>query len=336
MTVRERLEREEITRLSPYAAKSAETRGRGKPISADSLRAEFQRDRDRIIHSKGFRRLKDKTQMVLVPSGDHYRTRLSHTLEVSQIARTIARALRLNEDLTEAIALGHDLGHAPFGHMGERTLDKLFADGFIHNDQSLRQVDILENDGRGLNLTYETRDGILRHSGELTPTTLEGWCVRYSDRIAYVNHDIDDSIRSGLLDAEALPKDCVSVLGGSHGERIERVIGDIVSSSMDKPRLEMSGEVLEALTGLRAFLTKNVYRSEAAERDERKISRLITALYERFMDDASLLPEAYAARREQDGHARCVVDYIAGMTDKYAIKAFTELFIPRVGANNLV
>ncbi|MDR2505950.1 MAG: deoxyguanosinetriphosphate triphosphohydrolase [Oscillospiraceae bacterium] len=329
-SVRSALEQEELTRLSPYAAKACQTRGREAPISSDALRTEYGRDRDRIIHSKGFRRLKGKTQMMLVPLGDHYRTRLTHTLEVSQIARTIARSLRLNEDLTEAISLGHDIGHTPFGHAGERSLDRLYPEGFRHNEQSLRQIDLLENDNAGLNLTYEVRDGILCHTGERLPATLEGWCVRYADRIAYVNHDIDDGIRGGLIAFDELPKPAISVLGSTHGVRIERVIQDIVEISKDAPRVRMSDEVQQASDELRGFLYAKLYRARVKEQDERKADSLLELLYNTFNADASLLPDSYRARCPQDGHARCVVDYIAGMTDQYAMKTFTDMFVPPV------
>jgi dGTPase len=326
---------EEETRLAPAAARSSRTRGREKPISPDDLRTEFQRDRDRIIHSKSFRRLKDKTQMVLMPAGDHYRTRLSHTLEVSQVARTIARALRLNEDLTEAVALGHDLGHTPFGHMGERTLDRLYPEGFLHNEQSLRQIDVIENCGEGLNLTWEVREDILRHSGALLPETLEGWCVRYADRIAYVNHDIDDSIRAGMLDPGELPKECIRVLGKTPGARISRMVADIVEHSADRNALRMSDEVREANEELRAFLNTHVYRSEWAQREEKKIDGMLQSLYRHLVENPSLMPRDYAARCDADGDARCVVDYIAGMTDRFAVRLFRKQFIPVVVAGGV-
>lgn len=334
MSIRARLEMEEEARLSPMATKSAHSRGREKPISPDDLRTQFQRDRDRIIHCKSFRRLKDKTQMVLTPVGDHYRTRLSHALEVSQVARTIARALMLNEDLTEAIALGHDLGHTPFGHMGERTLDRLYAEGFRHNEQSLRQVDIIENEGAGLNLTWEAREDILRHSGVLLPVTLEGWCVRYADRIAYVNHDIDDAIRAGMLDFAELPKACISVLGSAHGERIARMVGDVVENSRDRNALRMSDEIREASEELRTFLNTHVYRADWALREEEKTDKLIEDLYRRLLERPQLMPSDYSSRCDSEGDARCVIDYIAGMTDRFAVRLYRKQFIPSIGARN--
>ena len=249
MTVRERLEEEENTRLSPYAVRSAESAGREKPLTPCPLRTEFQRDRDRIIHCKAFRRLKFKTQVFLAPEGDHYRTRLTHTLEVAQVARTIARALWLNEDLTEAIALGHDLGHTPFGHIGEHSLDELLPGGFRHNEQSLRVVEVLENGGEGLNLTSEVRNGILCHSGRQFPATMEGQCVRRADRIAYLNHDLDDALRAGVLKPFELPSDCLKVLGKTHGERINTMIADIVEQSAGQDELRMSPLVQEAMDG---------------------------------------------------------------------------------------
>ena len=262
MTIRERQEREEEARLSPYAALSSRSVGRAHPISGCDLRTCYQRDRDRIIHCKSFRRLKYKTQVFLTPMGDHYRTRLTHTLEVSQVARTLARSLRLNEDLTEASALGHDLGHTPFGHIGESTLNRLLPGGFRHNEQSLRVAERLENDGQGLNLCRETLDGILNHSGQHEPKTLEGWCVRRADRIAYINHDIDDAIRGGILKPFELPRRCLSVLGETHGERIDTMIRDIVTTSADQPFVRMSAEVQQASDELRAFLFEYVYHDE--------------------------------------------------------------------------
>ena len=262
MTIRERQERDEEARLSPYAALSSRSAGRAHPISTCDLRTCYQRDRDRIIHCKSFRRLKYKTQVFLTPMGDHYRTRLTHTLEVSQVARTLARSLRLNEDLTEAAALGHDLGHTPFGHIGESTLNRLLPGGFRHNEQSLRVAERLENDGQGLNLCRETLDGILNHSGQNEPKTLEGWCVRRADRIAYINHDIDDAIRGGILKPFELPRRCLSVLGETHGERIDTMIRDIVTTSLDQPFVKMSEEVRQASEELRAFLFEYVYHDD--------------------------------------------------------------------------
>ncbi|MDR0396846.1 MAG: deoxyguanosinetriphosphate triphosphohydrolase [Oscillospiraceae bacterium] len=328
-TVKARLEREERARLSPRAALSEAAR-RDSSISPDDMRTEFQRDRDRILHSKSFRRLKDKTQMILIPHGDHYRTRLTHTLEVAQVARTIARALRLNEDLTEAIAYGHDLGHTPFGHMGERTLNRVYPPGFRHNEQSLRTVEILERGGEGLNLTSETRRGILCHSGDCLPDTLEGWCVRYADRIAYVNHDIDDSIRAGLLKQSDLPGGLVKTLGVSHGERIARMVGDVARESEDQPELRMSAEIQEASDALREFLFERVYRAEWAVREEEKTDGLIESLYRRFTATPGTLPAEFHARALYETPERSVVDYLACMTDRFALDLYRRMFMPSV------
>ena len=260
MTIRETLELEEKQRLSERAVCAIDSKGRERAMEPCELRTCFQRDRDRIIHCKSFRRLKFKTQVFLAPEGDHYRTRLTHTLEVAQVARTIARALRLNEDLTEAIALGHDLGHTPFGHIGERSLDDLMPGGFRHNEQSKRVVEVLEQEGKGLNLTWEVRDGILCHSGKQFPATLEGECVRRADRIAYLNHDMDDALRAGVLQPFELPQDCLKVLGFTHGERINTMITDIVHSSRDTEHLAMSPLVESAMDGLREFMFEKVYR----------------------------------------------------------------------------
>ncbi|MDR1263492.1 MAG: deoxyguanosinetriphosphate triphosphohydrolase [Oscillospiraceae bacterium] len=330
MTVRSRLEREERTRLSPYAMLSEATDGRVFAISPDDMRTEFQRDRDRILHSKSFRRLKDKTQMIVIPHGDHYRTRLTHTLEVAQVARTIARALSLNEDLTEAIAYGHDLGHTPFGHMGERTLNRVYPPGFRHNEQSLRTVELLEREGIGLNLTQETRDGILCHSGERKPRTLEGWCVRYADRIAYVNHDIDDSIRAGLLKQSDLPDELVAKLSDSHGERIARMVGDVVHESEGRSMLSMSSEIQEASDELRKFLFERVYRAEWALREEAKTDGLMESLYCRFIAEPGLMPAEFHARALYETAERSAVDYLAGMTDRFALDRYRRLFMPNV------
>ncbi|GHU65057.1 deoxyguanosinetriphosphate triphosphohydrolase-like protein [Clostridia bacterium] len=329
-SIRAKLEQEERARLSPHAMLSEATAGRVFPITPDDLRTEFQRDRDRILHSKSFRRLKDKTQMIVIPRGDHYRTRLTHTLEVAQVARTIARALRLNEDLTEAIAYGHDLGHTPFGHMGERTLDRVYPPGFRHNEQSLRTVELLEREGVGLNLTQETRDGILCHSGDCQPKTLECWCVRFADRIAYVNHDIDDSIRAGLLKQADLPGELITALGESHGERIARMVGDVVNESEDQPTLRMSPEIQEASDALRSFLFERVYRAEWALREETKIDGLMESLYSRFVADPRLLPPEFHARALYETVERSAVDYLAGMTDRFALDRYRRLFMPNV------
>ena len=323
-----RQEREELERLvlSPQAALAAESRGREHPEEPCEVRTCFQRDTDRIVHSKSFRRLKHKTQMLLSPEGDHYRTRMTHTLEVSRIARTIARALRLNEDLTEAIALGHDLGHTPFGHAGERALKAIYPGGFEHNAHSLRTIDRLEKDGRGLNLSWEVRNGIRWHTGDRWPETLEGKIVRFSDRIAYVNHDTDDAVRAGLLKETDLPADVQEVLGNHYSRRIDTVVRDIIQSSREDIR--MSPPVEQAMTVFRDFLFERVYRNPVAKSEERKVEGMLRALYEHYLADPSRLPEDYRAVAESEGSARAVCDYIAGMTDQFAVSVFGELYIP--------
>ena len=328
MTVRERLEEEENTRLSPYAVRSAESAGREKPLTPCPLRTEFQRDRDRIIHCKAFRRLKFKTQVFLAPEGDHYRTRLTHTLEVAQVARTIARALWLNEDLTEAIALGHDLGHTPFGHIGEHSLDELLPGGFRHNEQSLRVVEVLENGGEGLNLTSEVRNGILCHSGRQFPATMEGQCVRRADRIAYLNHDLDDAMRAGVLKPFELPSDCLKVLGKTHGERINTMIADIVEQSAGQDELRMSPLVQEAMDGLREFLFEKVYRDAWRAREEAKCDHVMRMLFEHYSTHAGEMPEEFLLIGYRDGMDRAVADYLSCMTDRFAIRTYQQLFIP--------
>ena len=328
MTIRQRQELEEKARLSPYAALSCESKGRAHPISDCDLRTCYQRDRDRIIHCKSFRRLKYKTQVFLSPMGDHYRTRLTHTLEVSQVARTLARSLRLNEDLTEAIALGHDLGHTPFGHIGETTLNKLMPGGFRHNHQSLRVAERLENDGKGLNLCKETLDGIRNHSGADEPQTLEGWCVRRADRIAYINHDIDDAIRGGILKPFELPRRCLRVLGETHGERIERMILDIVNTSMDNPFVEMSGEFSDASDELRSFMFEYVYHDEWRRKEEERCDYIVTALYDHYLRHPEQLPAEYLEIVYLEGPERAACDFVGCMTDRYAIDQFTALFVP--------
>lgn len=332
MTIRQQLEQEELTRLSDFAAKACRSAGREKTISDDDLRTCFQRDRDRIIHCKSFRRLKFKTQVFLSPVGDHYRTRLTHTLEVAQVARTLARCLRLNEDLTEAIALGHDLGHTPFGHIGENALDQLLPGGFHHNQQSLRMVDRLERDGQGLNLCKETRDGILCHSGPQTPSTLEGWCVRRADRIAYISHDIDDAIRGGILKEYELPRGCVTVLGKSHGERINNMITDVVKTSMGKNEISMSDEVSEAAESLRDFLFEHVYMDDWRKKEEERCGYVVRALFDHYSRHPEQLPGEYLEINYLEGTEQAVCDFIAGMTDRYATVAFQQLFVPKAFA----
>jgi len=314
--------------LSPFATLSVQTKGRVSPLEPCMLRTEFQRDRDRILHCKSFRRLKHKTQVFLAPKGDHYRTRLTHTLEVSQIARTISRALRLNEDLTEAIAMGHDLGHTPFGHAGEMVLNELVEGGFEHNVQSLRVVERLEN-GKGLNLTFEVRDGILHHKKNGTPSTLEGRVVSFSDRIAYINHDIDDAVRAGILRLEDLPMDCVKILGLTHGERLNSMIGDLVMQSCNQPQIKMSPQVHEAFEKLRDFMFEQVYFNANAKREEGKAMHVVRALYDYYLKHIDLLPQDFKNNIETDGKKRVVADYIACMTDQYAIKDYERVFVPR-------
>lgn len=330
MTIRERMEKMEHSTLGPYAAFSENSIGRDRFEPQCDIRPVYQRDRDRILHSKAFRRLKNKTQVFLTPRGDHYRTRLSHTLEVSQNARTIAKALRLNEDLVEAIALGHDLGHTPFGHAGEAVLNRLCEGGFKHNEQSVRIVETLEKDGEGLNLTWEVRDGMLNHQTATMPNTLEGRIVRFSDKIAYINHDIDDAIRGKLLTEEDIPFELRAILGGSTTERLNTLTHNIITNSMDKNDIIMSDDVLEAMMDLRKFMFLHVYKNPIAKGEERKAKELLERLFDHYMSHPADMPEQYtnmiAAGEKQD---RAVCDYIAGMTDQYASVKFSEYFIPR-------
>ncbi|MCR1897872.1 deoxyguanosinetriphosphate triphosphohydrolase [Irregularibacter muris] len=327
MNIRERRELLEKKTLSPFATLSVNSKGRTRPYELCTIRTIFQQDRDRIIHSKAFRRLKHKTQVFIAPEGDHYRTRLTHTLEVAQIARTIARALLLNEDLTEAIALGHDLGHTPFGHAGEDTLNEICSFGFNHNEQSLRVVDYLEK-SNGLNLSWEVRDGILHHSGEGQPETLEARVVHLSDRIAYINHDIDDALRAKVLKKEQLPFDVLSQLGFSHGDRINHMIQDIINNSMDSGDVYMSPVVEKATNQLRDFLFENIYIDSIAKKEEKKAQHILKELYNYFQKNVEHLPEEFTSRLDIDSKERVIIDYIAGMTDRYAINKFYELFIP--------
>lgn len=335
MTIREMTEQNEEKILSPFAQKSNDTKGRQHEISPCDMRTEYQRDRDRIIHAKSFRRLKHKTQVFLAPAGDHYRTRLTHTMEVSQIARTIARSLRLNEDLTEAIALGHDLGHTPFGHTGEFMLDRICTFGFRHYQQSLRVVDHLEG-GTGLNLTYEVRDGILNHAGDNEAETLEGKIIKLADRIAYINHDIDDAIRGGIIKESDLPKDSIKVLGATHGDRISALIYDIITASDGQNKIAMSDGIAEAMGELRDFMFKTVYVNSRAQEENGKSQRVITMLFETFMEKPSLMGEVHTVYEdiERFGLEQTVCDYIAGMTDNYAIHKFNEIFVPKIWLNN--
>lgn len=328
MTVRERIEERERLTLSPYAALSANTRGREREISPCPVRTQYQRDRDRILHSKAFRRLKGKTQVFMSPQGDHYRTRLTHTLEVSQVARSIARGLSLNEDLAEAIALGHDLGHTPFGHIGERMLDELMSDGFRHTEQSLRVVELLERDGQGLNLTWEVRDGVLHHSGKVLPATLEGRCVHLADRIAYINHDIDDAIRGGVLRTEDLPVRCVRELGTSSGARINTMILAVIEHSEGKNEVSMAPGVWDTSMMLRDFLFERVYSRDWAAGEERKADHVVKSLFVYFMEHPALMPREYVEICYREGTERGVCDFIACMTDRYAVETYQGLFIP--------
>lgn len=324
-------ERWEESRLSEFATKAARSRGRAVPVKECSLRTCFQRDRDRIVHSKSFRRLKHKTQVFVAPEGDHYRTRLTHTLEVSGISRTIARALRLNEDLAEAISLGHDLGHTPFGHIGEEALSQALNSrtgrDFEHNRQSLRVVQRLENDGAGLNLCQEVEDGILRHTGADLPETLEGMVVRVADRIAYINHDIDDALRAGIISPGDLPHEEISLLGDSCSKRIDTLVHDLVASSLGRNGIVQSPAMYGAMKNLRGFLFDNVYVGSVGNREYRRVSLLVENLFDYYMENPGLLPEWLAAL--DDDIATRVADYIAGMTDRFAIKTFKELFLPR-------
>lgn len=330
MTIREQLERREIEYLSPYATLSKDSRGRKKEEEECDIRPVFQRDRDRILHCKAFRRLKQKTQVFLLPKGDHYRTRLTHTLEVSQNARTVAKALRLNEDLVEAIALGHDLGHTPFGHAGERALNDVNPDGFRHNEQSVRVVECLEKQGEGLNLTWEVLDGIRNHKSSGSPHTLEGQIVQLSDKIAYINHDIDDAVRGGILKEEDIPARYTDVLGNTTKVRLDTMIHNVITNSMDQPKISMSQEVREATLGLRRFMFENVYQNPTAKGEEVKAVNMITNLYEYYIRHMELLPGQYLAMMDANGASeeQIVCDYIAGMTDTYAVKKFEEFFVP--------
>ncbi len=323
------LQQEKLT-LSPYAFFTQNTRGREKPYVPCNVRTEFQRDRDRIIHSQSFRRLMHKTQVFLAPTGDHYRTRMTHTLEVTQIARIIARALRLNEDLTEAAAMGHDLGHTPFGHSGEYAMQELYSKDFTHYKQSLRVVDKLERNGEGLNLTWEVRDAILNHTGKCVAATLEGVIVKFADRIAYINHDIDDACRAGILSAEDIPKELRQILGETHSKRINTMVGSIIQCSYDKDRIQMSPEILEATDKLRTFLFETVYTDSIAKSEDSKARELLAQLFGYFVKHPEQMPESYRRSIEDEGVERCVCDFVSGMTDRYAIETYKRLFVPRV------
>lgn len=331
MNIREEQEKREHLILSPYASFSDQSHGRDREEEQCPMRTIYQRDRDRIIHCKAFRRLKHKTQVFLAPEGDHYRTRLTHTLEVAQIARSIARALNLNEDLTEAIALGHDLGHTPFGHAGERTLNSLCPMGFAHYKQSIRVVELLEKDGKGLNLTWEVRDGIVNHRTSGNPSTLEGKAVRLSDKIAYINHDIDDGIRAGILKESDIPSEYTYVLGNSTKERLNTMISDIVVNSLGKNDIVMSEPVHKAMTDLRKFMFESLYLNPTAKSEEAKADKLITELYRYYVANTDKLPDTYKRfiTEFDERPEQVVCDYIAGMSDQYSISKFQEIFVPK-------
>lgn len=330
MNYREIIEKAEEQILSQHAQLSSKSKGRVVFEDECDTRTCFQRDRDRILHSKSFRRLKDKTQVYLSPEGDHYRTRLNHTLEVTQIGRTIARALRLNEDLVEAICIGHDLGHTPFGHQGERALDRISLHGFKHYEQSLRVVDELENEEKGLNLTLEVRDGIVNHTGEHVASTLEGKIVKFADRIAYINHDIDDSVRAKLLSLDNLPKESIKVLGNTHSQRISTMVKAILEESYGKPEIGMNPEVFEAMMELRKFMFENVYDNAQPDREKQKVYFIIEELYNYFKQNPKLLPKELYEKIPSYDLDKVVSDYIAGMTDRYAIETFNKIFIPSI------
>ena len=334
MITRQDIEKREHEILSPYAAKADESRGRRMPEDQCDFRTVYQRDRDRIIHSKSFRRLMHKTQVFLAPEGDHFRTRLTHTIEVSQIARTIARGCGLNEDLTEAIAMGHDLGHTPFGHSGESILNQIHPGGFRHNVQSLRVVDVLESGGsdrRGLNLTEEVRDGILNHTGPVTPFTLEGQVVKTSDRIAYINHDIDDAIRSGVITADDLPEESIRLLGRTHKQRIDTLVRDMIEHTAGCGAAGLSEEKLRVMNDLRAFMFRNVYHNPNVKRaeDMPKVSTIVTSLYEYYRYNPEELPAELRRMSGEFSPADLARDHVAGMTDRYAIRQYEELFVAK-------
>ena len=330
MNIRETFEEREFQTLSSYASHSRNSRGRERYEPECDIRTVYQRDRDRILHSKAFRRLKDKTQVFLSPQGDHYRTRLTHTLEVSQTARTVARALKLNEDLVEAIALGHDLGHTPFGHAGEAALNAVHPGGFKHAEQSVRVVEVLEKDGQGLNLTWEVRDGILNHRTAGNPSTLEGQVVRLCDKISYIHHDMDDAIRAGILSEDDIPITLRVVLGDTCRERLNTLIHDIVESSYGQDCIRQSPNMAEAMKLLRELMFANVYRSPVAKKEEVKVKRMLTELYEYYTEHPEQLSGEYRRLIEQgEEKGQVVCDYISGMTDQYSIHKFEEIFVPK-------
>lgn len=332
LNLRKEQEAREHKILSKYASFADQTAGRDKKEEPCSIRTDYQRDRDRIIHCKAFRRLKDKTQVFLSPEGDHYRTRLTHTLEVAQNARTIARALMLNEDLAEAIALGHDLGHTPFGHAGEAALNEITKEegGFCHNEQSVRVVETLEKGGLGLNLTKEARDGILNHRTASEPHTLEGCIVRFSDKIAYINSDIDDSIRAGIISEKDIPQKLIDVLGKNTNERLSTLVCDIIKNSAGKNKICMSEEIKESMSGLRSYLFQNVYKNSRTKKEEQKVNHLIKQLYGYYIKNIEKLPDEFITMIEKgETKKRAVCDFIAGMSDRYAINLYKEIMIPK-------
>ncbi len=330
MSIREQQEAWEASYLSPYAALSSQSRGRDREEEPCDIRPAYQRDRDRILHSKAFRRMKHKTQVFLAPKGDHYRTRLTHTLEVAQISRTIAKALRLNEDLTEAIALGHDLGHTPFGHAGEAVLNEICPTGFKHYKQSVRVVEVLEKDGRGLNLTQEVRNGILNHSTSRMPYTMEGKIVRLSDKIAYINHDIDDAIRGHIIMEKDIPHIYHDILGTSSKERLNTLVHDVINSSVNQPDILMSEEIEKAMLGLRNYMFENVYTNPKAKDQEAKAQNLLRVLYDHYLHHPDELPNEFKKLHSDYGYSleQVVCDYIAGMTDQYTIEKYEALYVP--------
>lgn len=330
MTVSEMFCEREKGFLSPYAFLTSDTRGREHDYIPCPNRTEFQRDRDKIIHSKSFRRLMHKTQVFLFPVDEHYRTRMTHTLEVTQIARIICRALRLNEDLCEAAALGHDIGHTPFGHAGELVMQECFDPEFTHYKQSLRVVEKLENDGEGLNLTWEVRDGILNHTGSCMASTLEGIIVKFADRIAYINHDIDDACRAGIMTKEDIPPQIRKVLGDSHGVRINTMVSSVIEASADKPEIKMTSEIGEATAALRSFLFDAVYRNPVAKSEESKAREMLARMFDYFREHPEKMPEFYYKNTKSDSVERCVCDYISSMTDRSAIDTYKNLFVPSV------
>ena len=329
-SIRDRFLEHERENLSVYAFPTSATKGREIPCVPCDIRTEFQRDRDRILHSQSFRRLMYKTQVFLAPTGDHYITRMTHTLEVTQLARIIARGLRLNEDLTEAAALGHDIGHTPFGHAGEFAMQKCFDPSFTHYKQSLRVVEKLENDGQGLNLCYEVRDGIVNHTGKHMASTLEGVIVKFADRIAYINHDIDDACRAGILSERDIPSGLRDILGNSHSERIDTMVSSIIRSSMNRPSISMESEVQAATDTLRDFLFERVYRNPIAKSEESKAQVMLMYLFEYFVKHPEKMPHTYRKNCDRDSVERCACDFISGMTDRYAIEVYSDICIPKV------